>query len=278
MMNWIYSALAGLVCGLCEPTPLSADAHRGLLRYFFGVESDSPLLLLLCHSAVLAVLLIAGRLELRSLHRTAKLLRSSSRRRAVHANLNQEGTLRLLRQTLIPALIGRLLCGYFGFITERLWMLAIALFFSGMLLWIPGLFRTGNRDGRHLSPVDGLCLSLGSMLAALPGFSAVGGIMVLGSLRGLHRSYALRTAWLLLSAGLAAAIGVDLLTLVGSGFRFELTEILCALLGGVSAAAGACLSIYAMQALCRPGRNGTGNFCFYNWGLALLCIVLFLLV
>ena len=48
--------------------------------------------------------------------------------------------------------------------------------------------------------------------------------------------------------------------------------------GGVSAAAGACLSIYAMQALCRPGRNGTGNFCFYNWGLALLCIVLFLLV
>lgn len=277
-MNWIYSALTGLVCGLCEPSPLSADAHRGLLRYFFGQEGNSPLLLLLCHCAILAVILGAGRLELRSLRRTSKLLRSSSRRRAVHANLNQEGTLRLLRQALIPALIGRLACGYFGFITERLWALAIALFFSGLLLWIPGLFRTGNRDGRHLSPADGLSLGLGAMLAALPGFSAVGGVMVLGSLRGLHRSYALRTAWLLLSAGLAAAIGVDLLTLVGTGFRFELAEILSALVGAAAAALGAYISIHAMRALCRPGRSGTGSFCFYNWGLALLCIVLFLLV
>lgn len=278
MVNWIYSALTGFICGLCEPLPLSADAHRGLMRHFFGLESDSPLFLLMYHCAVLAVVLGAGRLELRSLHRTAKLLRSPKRRRAVHPNLNQAGTLQLLRQALIPALIGRMLCLYFGFITDRLWMMAITLFLGGLLLWIPGLFRTANRDGRHLGAADGILLGLGALTAAVPGFSAVGGVLSLGSLRGFHRSYTLRIAWILLCAGLAAAIGMDLLTIAGMGFRFKLADILSALLGAVSAAVGAYVSIHAMRALCRPGRSGAGGFSFYNWGLALLCIALFLLV
>ena len=79
-------------------------------------------------------------------------------------------------------------------------------------------------------------------------------------------------------AGLSAAIGVDLLSLVGSGLRFDLSQILSALLGAASAALGAYISVHIMHALCRPGRSGIGGFCFYNWGLALLCITLFLLV
>lgn len=277
-MNWIYSALSGFVCGLCEPSPLSADAHRGLMRYFFGLESENPLLLLLCHCAVLAVIMGAGHLELQSLHRTSKRMHAPRRRRAAHANIMQEGTLRLLRQTMIPAIIGRLMSSFFGFMSDRLWILSITFFASGMLLWIPGLFRTANRDGRHLSGVDGLILSLGAMIAAIPGFSVVGCILALSSLRGILKTYALRISWLLLCAGLTAAIGVDLLTLVGTGFRFELPLILSALLGAAFAALGSYISIHAMLALCRPERSGVGGFCFFNWGLALLCIALFLLV
>lgn len=278
MMNWIYSALTGLACGLCEPSPLSADAHRALLRYFFGTENDNPLLLLMCHAAVLAVVLGVGRLELRSLHRTSKRLRSGSRRRAIHTNLNHEGTLRLLRQIMIPAVIGLLVSGYFGFVGSRIWMLAIALFVSGIALWLPSLFRTGNRDGRHLSPIDGLILGAGVLTAAVPGFSPVGMVLALCSIRCIHRSYALQTAWLLLCTGLVGAIGLDLLTLIGSGFSLDLQAVLSALLGATFAALGAFLSIHAMRALYRPGRNKSDNFCFYNWGLALLCIALFLLV
>lgn len=277
-MNWIQSVIAGFFCGLSEPMALSADANLGLLRNLFGIESEGPLFLLFCHTAVLLVLLSIGRLELSGLRRTAKQLRIPKRRRASQPSLNQAGTLHLLRKAWIPAVIGRLLSGYFCFIPERLWLLAAMLALGGIFLWLPSMFRTANKDGRHLSPADGLLMGLGAMTAAVPGFSAVGGAMVVGSLRGVRRSYALRFAWLLLCASLAAAIGIDLLSLIGAGFRFEMTGILFALLGGLSAAAGAYVSIHAMLALVRPSSDCLSGFSFYNWGLALLCFALFLLV
>ncbi len=277
-MNWIQSVLMGFAVGLSEPMALSADAHRGLLRTFFGVDSEGPLFLLFCHSAILAVLLAAGRLELGGLRRTAKQLRLPKRRRSAHPNLNQAGTLRLLRQAWIPAVLGRLVSGYFGFMTQRLWLLGGALVLGGLLMWIPSLMRTANKDGRHLSPADGLLMGLGAMTGAVPGFSFVGGAMTVASVRGVRRSYALRFAWILLCAGLAANVGLDLLTLIGSGFQFEMKQILWALLGGAAAAAGAYLSIHAMLALTRPAEDTLSGFSFYNWGLALLCFALFLLV
>lgn len=277
-MNWIQSIVTGFVCGLCEPSPLSADAHRGLLRHFFDLEPEDPLLLLLCHCAVLAVLLGTGRLDISGLRRTAKLRRIPKRRRTVHPNLNQAGTLRLLRVAVVPAILGRLLSWHFAFVADRLWMLVLTLLCSGLLLWLPSLFRTANKDGRHLSGADGLLLGLGAMTAALPGFSPVGGTVSLATLRGAHRSYALRFAWLLLCVSLAAAIGVDLLALAGAGARFDLGRILSALLGGAAAAVGAYLAVCTMRALTRPGTDGFSGFGFYNWGLALLCAALFLLV
>lgn len=276
-MNWIQSLLVGLISGLTEPMPLSAEAHRGLLRHFFGQSAEGPLFLLACHCAVLLVLLTVGGLELGSLRRIAQLQRQPRRRRT-HINLNQAGTLRLLRFALIPAVLGRLLSGYFAVNAENLWILPITLTLSGLLLWLPGRFRTANMDGRHLTPADGLMLGLGAMTATFPGFSAVGAVLALGSIRGLQRHYALRIAWILTAASLAAAVGLDALALAGTGFHFALPEILSALLGGIAAAVGTNIAVYAMRSLSRSGGDGIGGFCFYNWGMALLSLLLFLLV
>ena len=66
-LSWLQSAMMGFVSGFSEPLPMSAEAHRGLLRQCFGVESEGPLFLLMCHIAVLAVILMTGRLELNRL-------------------------------------------------------------------------------------------------------------------------------------------------------------------------------------------------------------------
>lgn len=277
-MNWIQSLLSGFLSGLSEPMPLSAAAHRGLLRHFFGQGPEDPLFLLACHLAVLLVLLSVGRLELGSLRRTAMLRRLPKRRRSAHTNRNQAGTLRLLRVALVPAILGRLLSIYFSSNADSLWVLSITLLLSGIILWLPGLFRTANMDGRHLSAADGLLLGLGAMTAAVPGFSAVGTVLALASIRGIQRSYAVRLAWILASASLAAAVGLDLLSLAGAGFRFELSAVLSALAGGIAAAAGANIAVYAMHTLFCADGNGFSGFCFYNWGMALLCLLLFLLV
>lgn len=277
-LNWLQSAIMGFVSGLSEPLPLSGDANRGLLRQLFGVESEGPLFVLAYHVAVLVVVLMTGRLELGRLRRTAKILKTPPRRRTGHPDQNSAGTIKLLRSAGLIAVVGRLLSVHLDFFADKLYLLTAALVVGGIIEWLPVHFRSANKDGRHLAPADGMLMGLGAALSAVPGISLVGASASLGLLRGTDRRYALRFSWLLLVVSLAAAIFIDVLTVVGAGFSFEWMELLCAAIGGACAAVGAYLAVQLMLALVRRSSNGVSSFCYYNWGLALLCLVLFLLV
>lgn len=277
-LSWLQSAMMGFVCGLSEPMPLSAEAHRGLLRQFFGVSSEGPLFLLMYHIAVLVVLLMTGHLEINRLRRTAKLLRTPPRRRTGHPDLNSAGTLKLLRPAALIAVIGRMLSVHLAGVSDRLYLLFPILIASGLLLWMPTQMRTANKDGRHLTTADGILMGVGAALSALPGISLVGASASIGSVRCADRRYAVRFSWILLVVSLGTAIFIDLLSIAGTGFDFTVSELLRAAVGGAAAAVGAYLSIQLMLSLVRKGGRGLSSFSYYNWGLALLCLVLFLLV
>lgn len=278
-MNWIQSMILGFAGGFCELLPMSADAHRGLLRHIMGVESEGTLFLLFIRIAILAVLLWVGGLELTRLNRTAKLLRAPARRRSVRPELNSAGTLRMLRIAAALAIAGRILSFRLDFMTERIWMLVIPLLICGLILWLPTHFRTANKDGRHLTAADGFLMGMGFLLGSVPGLSAVGTVTAICSVRGASRSYALRFAWILTAISLCTGIAMDILQLVAAGgFSFDSVMLLSAGLGAASAAAGACLAVYFARSRIRPGGSGLSDFCYYNWGQALLCAALFLLV
>lgn len=277
-MNWLQRVMMGFVSGLCEPMPLSAEAHRGLMRYFFGLSSIEPLFLLACHAAVLIVVLSAGRLELRRLWRTAKILHTPQHRRTGHPNLNQAGTLRLLRSTAVLAIIGRLLSFRLQSVADRFWLLALPLIVSGLLLWLPTHIRTANKDGRHMTGIDGLLLGLAALPAAVPGISLVGAVLAMASMRGTQRQYAVRFTWMLLALSLLTAVVMDLLLVIRSGASFTMAGLLQAGLGGAAAALGSWVAIHIIRSRTRSGASGITGFCFYNWGMALLCLALFLLV
>ena len=277
-MNWIQSALMGFVSGLSEPMPLSAEAHRGLISTLMNTGTVPPLFLLACHLAVLIVMLVWGKLDIKRLRKTFRLLRTPARRRTAHPDLNSAGTLRLLRTAAILAVAGRLLSYYLTGWTYRLWILALPLALSGFVIWAPTQMRTANKDGRHLTALEGTFIGLGSLAAALPGFSLVGGVTAVGSMFGTHRHYAVRFAWILLCINLATAVVMDALTLAGSGFSFELSELLYAGLGAVFAALGARIGIQLISSRIRSNAGDLSGFCYYNWGQALLCLALFLLV
>lgn len=277
-MNWIQSAMMGLISGLSEPMPLSAEAHRGLLSRMMGLGTVPPLCLLACHLAVLIVMLTWGGLDIRRLRKTAKLLKTPARRRTAHPDLNNAGTLRLLRTAAILALAGRLLASYLAPASYRLWLVAVPLTLSGLLIWFPSHMRTANKDGRHLTALDGTLMGLGALLAAIPGFSLVGGVTAIGSMLGVQRRYAVRFAWLLLCVNLAAAVVMDGLAVVSGGLSFELQELLSAGLGAVFAGLGARIGIQLILSRIRSNTGDLTGFCYYNWGLALLCMALFLLV
>ena len=277
-ISWLQSAMLGFVSGLSEPLPLSAEAHRAVLSRFFGIDGFSPLLLFLCHLASLVVVLLVGRLELKRLRRTAKLLKIPARRRTVHPELNSSGTLKLLRTALPIAVIGRLLGFYLTVIGQKLYLLTLTLILGGIILHIPTHMRTANKDGRHLGKVDGMLMGLGFGLSAIPGVSGVGAAVSVGLIQGADRRYAVRFAWMLLCAGLCASMGIDVLRIIGAGMEFDLSLLLSAVVCAVSAALGTMLAVRLMFALIRRGGAGISGFSYYNWGLALLCMALFLLV
>lgn len=277
-MNWLQRVIMGFVSGLCEPMPVSAEAHRSLLSHFAGLPSIEPLFLLVCHAASLFVILAAGGLELRRLWRTSKLLHTSPHRRTGHLNLNQAGTLRLLRWAALLTVIGRLLSLYLNTVTDRLWLLALPLFFTGVLLWLPSHFRTANKDGRHLTALDGLFMGLAALTAAIPGISLVAAVLAVASMRGVHRPYAVRLTWILLSFSLTTAVVMDLLLVIRTGASVTASGLLQAALTGAASALGTWLAIHFIRSRTRSRAEGIGGFCFYNWGMALLCMALFLLI
>lgn len=277
-INWLQSALTGLTLGLSKPLPLSTDAARGLMRHIFGGQSEGVLFSLLTHVAVLAVVIAAGRLDLGRLRRTQKLLKSPPKRRTAHPDLNSAGTLKLLRPAALLALLGRLMADRFSSGTDRLYLLAGMLFVTGLMIWLPSHFRTANKDGRHMSPADGAIIGLGALFAAMPGISLVGVCVSLALLRGADLRYALRFSWLLLCVELSAAVVIDLIKVAAVGLGFGLAQLLSALIGAVCAAIGTYLAVRLAHSLVRRGGLGIGGFCYINWGTALLCLMLFLLV
>ncbi len=276
--NWLQSAVMGLALGLSELLPLSSDAARGLMRQFFGGGSEGLLYAFLSHAAVLAVVLAMGDLELGRLRRTYKLLKTPPKRRTGHPDLNSAGTLKLLRTAGLLAILGRVISDRFAPGTDRLYMLAAMLVLTGLMLWLPSHFRTANKDGRHLTPADGIIIGLGAFAAAVPGISLVAVCASLAILRGADLRYALRFSWLLLCLELAAAIVINLVKLAVTGFGFGLSMVLSAVIGAACAALGAYLAVQLTRSLIRRGGVGISGFCYINWGTALLCLLLFLLV
>ena len=277
-ISWLQGAILGFVSGLSEPLPVSAEAHRAVLGQFFGVDGFSPLVLLMCHLASLIVVLMLGRLELKRLRRTAKLLKTPKRRRKANPELNSAGTLKLLRTAMPIALAGRLLGFYLSPIGGKLYLLTLTLILGGVILHLPTHMRSANKDGRHLEKTDAMLMGLGYALGAVPGVSGVGGAVSLGLIRGADLRYAVRFAWMLLCAGLAVSVGIDVLGIVSAGFKFDLMLMLTALVSGICAAIGTALALRLMFVLIRQGGLGISGFSYYNWGLALLCMALFLLV
>lgn len=277
-ISWLQSTMLGFVSGLSEPLPVSAEAHRTVLARFFGTGEFSPLMLFVCHLASLAVVLLMGRLELKRLRRTARLLKTPARRRTVQPELNSTGTLKLLRTALPIAVVGRLLGFYLDDIGQKLYLLTLTLILSGIILHIPTHMRTANKDGRHLQKTDAILMGLGYALSAIPGVSGVGACVSAGLIQGADRRYAVRFAWILLCAGLCVSLGIDVLGILGSALKFDLSLILSLVAAGISAAVGTALAVRLMFALIRRGGVGISGFSYYNWGLALLCMALFLLV
>lgn len=274
-ITWLESLLLGLVSGLAEFLPISAQAHRAVLLHMFGVSTDSSLLRFFTHGAVLCAIFTVFGSRLRKMHREQALLRIPARRRKRQPDQTVAMELRMLR----GATIFMLLCVAFYFYASKAEMklnvIAGILVLNGIILYVPSLLPQANKDARSMSRLDSVLLGLGAALSFTPGISAVGTTISLSSMRGADKPNSLRWAIVLMVPITVIFMGLDIYSMIAHGMGVAgFSGILMCLMSAVGAFAGAAAAIKGMQFLSE--KAGFSGFAFYSWGAALFLFIIYL--
>lgn len=272
-LGWIQSGLYGFVTGLAEILPISARAHELLLLKFLGIQTNLDLLNLMCHLGVIAGLYFCSQSQIVRMNRARALARVPKRRRKRPLDTKSLMDWSMLKTMLLPAIAGLLLYRYTRPLEKKSALLAVFLLLNGLILYIPQFFPSSNRDSRNLTRVEGALMGLGGTAAVLPGVSAIGASMSIGSICGVERSYGLTMA-MLMDMGLMLGFAVyDVLGLFSGGLDgLTFVMVVQCLLGAGAAFGGTLLGVKALRFLAQ--EHGYGLFGLYSFGLALFTFVL----
>lgn len=272
-LNWLQSILYGLLSGLMDILPVSAQAHKVLLLKFFGIRKSSDLLELLIHLGIFAALYYNSQTQLIRMSRARALARVPKRKRKRPLDTRSLMDWSMLKTMIVPVILGLLLYRQAAKISGNLVLIALFLFLNGVILYAPQFLPTGNRDSRTLSRVEGLLMGLGGAVSVLPGISAIGATTSIGSVCGVERNYGLNMALMMnmvLTLGLAI---YDVMGIVDNGLdALSFLIILRYLLTAVAAFAGTLLGIKILRRLAE--NQGLSLFGVYCWGLALFTFIL----
>lgn len=272
-LNWVQGILYGLLSGLTDILPVSAQAHRVLLLKFFGTRGSSDLLHMMIHFALVCALYFSCNAHIVRMSRARRLSRVPKRKRKRPLDTRSLMDLSMLKTMLVPVVLGMLLYPYTEKMQSSLIFAALFLFLNGVILYIPQFLPTGNRDSRNLSRVEGLLMGLGGAASVIPGISAMGVTTAIGSVCGVDRGYGLNMALLM---NLFVNIGFlvhDALGIAAGGLgTLSVMIILQYLVTSVAAFAAAMLGIRGMRWLAdNGGYSVVGLYCF---GMSLFMFIL----
>lgn len=276
-LSWLESILYGLVSGLTDILPVSAQAHRILLLKVFGRVGRSDLLQFMIYFGVFAALYFSSQKHLVRMNRARKLSRVPKRRRKRPLDTRSLMDLSLLKTIIIPVILSLFAYQYVKPLGDTLLFVVLFLFVNGIILYIPQYLPSGNRDCRTLSRVEGLLMGLGGGVGILPGISGMGSATAVASVCGVDRNYGLTMALMMNMAFSAGMMVLSVINMVNNGLveTLSLMLLLRYLVTGLAAFGGSMLGIRIMRAM--ANGNGYGLFGFYCWGLALFTFILNLL-
>lgn len=275
-LGWIQSGLYGFLAGLAEVLPVSARAHELLLLKFLGVQGNLDLLNLMCHLGVIAGLYFCSQSQIVRINRARALARVPKRRRKRPLDTKSLMDWSMLKTMLLPAIAGLLLYRYTRPLEEKSALLSVFLLLNGLILYIPQFFPSSNRDSRNLTRVEGALMGLGGTAAVLPGVSAIGASMSIGSICGVERSYGLTMAMLMDMGLLMGFVVYDVLGLATGGLEgLTFLMVVQCLAGAGAAFGGTLLGVKVLRFLAQD--YGFGVFGLYSFGLALFTFILNLL-
>ena len=276
-MSLIESILYGFVSGMAEIFPVSSQANQMVMRQLFGVAQKEPIRDLLVHIAALLAILAACRGMFVRIRREQVLAHRMRRNPSqVHA-LKGIYDMRLVRTAAPIMLIGLFANLFFSQFYQNRTLFSLVLLMNGAFTLIPTYMHMGNKDARSMTGGDGMLIGLVAALSAVPGFSRNGAIMSVALFRGAQKENGFTWAMLLSVPALAVWILLDLISIftVGAG-SLSLVAVGGYVISMLFSFAGAYLAVHTVRVLIR--QSDFSGFAFYDFGLALLSFVLYLIV
>lgn len=272
-LSWLESSIYGLIYGLLDMIPVSAQAHSILLLKFFGVKASPDIMNLLIHMAIFFALYHSSQTQIIRMRRACALARVPKRKRKRPLDVRSMMDWSMLKTMLIPTVFGVYLRQYTTGMYSKLMLVSLFLFLNGLILYVPQFFPTSNRDSRTLSRVEGLLMGLGGIVSAVPGISTVGAATSIASVCGVDRTYGLNMV-LMMHMGVTVGLMVyDVMGIAANGAGTLSFLILVRYLFSAAAAfCGAMLGIKWMRHL--AAGHGFSIFGVYCWGLALFAFIL----
>ena len=276
-LNWLQSLLFGLISGLTDILPVSAQAHRMLMLKFFGVKSITSLLALMMHLSVFIALYLSSRGQFVRMNRARALARVPKRKRKRPLDVKSMMDWSLIKTMLLPTILGLLLYQYARNMQTNLLTIAAFLFLNGVILYVPQFLPSSNKDSRTLSRLEGFAMGCGCAASILPGISTVGTVVSIGSVCGVERVYSLNMAFIIKMFLMAGLMVYDVLGIISGGLEALSFAIILKYMVTAALSFGAAMGgIRLTRRL--ASEHGFGLFGVYCWGVALFIFILNLVV
>lgn len=276
-MNWFQSLVFGLFSGLSDVLPVSSQAHKAIMLKIFGVNEEAPLLRLLIHIAILAALYYSCGNHILRISRQLRLSRIPKKKRKRPLDVRTLMEFKLLRMMILPVLVSLLAYNHTSEWGTKLNLIAIFLLVNGVILYLPSLLPTGNKDSRSMSGLEGILIGLGGAASVVPGISSVAGATSVASACGAERTFALNLTYLMHMVLTIGLIAFDLAAVFAAGLgSLSFTVLLTYIVAAAAAFIGAHFGIRAMRMM--AVNIGYSIFALYSFGAALISFVLYLMV
>ena len=274
-LNWFQSILIGFFSGIADILPVSAQAHTAVLLTLFGVAQEPPLLRIFIHIATFGALYYSCQQQIVRMIRQKQLARIPKQRRKRPVDLRILMDIRLLITMAIPLIFMVLFYWKCTALYHRLSWIALFLVINAVVMYLPNILPSGNKDSRSLSRFEAVIIGLGGTTSVLPGISSMGAMSSLGSICGAERSYMVDICLIMQMVITAVLIFFDFISLFTVGFGVAgFGSFLCCLLAALAAFGGTYIGIRTIRAM--AANIGFSIFAYYSLGLAIVAFVLYL--
>lgn len=275
-MNFFECIVYGVVSGLTEIFPVSSQANQMVMRHLFGVPQKEPIRDLLVHIAIFIGIILACRGMFTKIRREQVMAYRMRRNPSQVRALKGVYDVRLVRTAVPIMVIGMFANLLFTDFYDRRPLFALVLLVNGALTLIPTFMHQGNKDARIMTRGDSMLIGFAAACSAIPGISRNGAVMFMTLMRKADKQNGVNWALLLSLPAMAVLAVLDFIAI----FTVGVSGVTIAVLGGylvsmLGAFIGAFFAVNTIKMLIL--RSDYSGFAYYDFGLALLTFVLYLI-